>query len=159
MKTIIIAILLISGQIWAYDSSDCEKNDVVRVNMEVTFDQIEPRVVYLQEKDKVCLFVKAIDTNAALSIDKLPVTIYATDRKEGFEYFRVDKAGEYKINCRGCGYKTEAKIVVQTREEFQKFDEQKYREDSNKYRKQLKPKQENQKYKGDLDDYRYKEYN
>lgn len=155
-KTIITMILLFTNFLMAYTEEECEKNDVIKINMEVSFDQIEPRIIYLQEKDKVCLFVKAIDTNASLSIEKLPVTIYATERREGFQYFRVDKAGEHKITCRGCGYKTEAKIVVQTREEFQKFDEEKYRKDSNKYRKQLKPKQEKSRYKSDLDDYEYR---
>lgn len=121
-----------------YDESECEKNNVVTIDVTITEDRFEPRIIYLQEKDKVCLFVKALDFPVSLTIDRLPVMVTAQTGKTAFAYFRVEGPGEYAIKCNGgCAEGVRPKIIVQTREEFEKFQEEKYREKSERYRKKV----------------------
>jgi len=153
-KLVMFTILTLSSLSFAYSEKDCERNDFVKVELTVSPEYIEPRVIYLQEGDKVCLFLKAVDTNVSINVDKLPISIYANPRKTGFEFFRATKVGEFALKCRGCGYKSSnPRIIIQSREEFQKYEEEKYREDSSKFRKKLKTNQKEDKYKSNLDDY------
>ena len=139
MKFLSLAILLFSlntNAFTPYSDKECEKNNVITVNVSVSADTFEPRIIYLKENDKVCLKVKAIDYNVAFTIDKHPIYVSVRSNKESYTYFKVGKKGEYKITCKGgCALGVDAKLVVQSKEEYDKWEEEKYREQSDKYRK------------------------
>lgn len=147
MKLVILAIMFFTGlnaiAYTPYSESECNKPNVVDVDISVSFDQFEPRIIYLKENDKVCFKVTAIDVNISMSLEKHPMLISARANKTTFTYLKIGKKGEYKFKCNGCAYNVNPKVVVQSKEEFEKFDEEKLREESNTYRKKLKdqPKQ------------------
>lgn len=155
MKSLIILASLMFGSIsLAYTERECAKNDVVVVNVSVSKDRFEPRIIYLQEGDKVCLYVTAIDYAVAFSIDRLPVAVNTRGGKTSFTYFTVPRAGEYAIKCRGgCALGVDAKVIVQTKAEFQKFQEKDYREKSEGYRKKVGDDQRQMKYEDEQSEY------
>lgn len=131
------------GSRWTYmNKKDCEKSDS-KVELNLTFDEIAPRQVYVREGDNVCLVVNAIENSIALNIDRLPVRITAQKGQTEMTYFRAFKAGEYKINCRGCGQGRKfggAKLVVVKAEDFDKEQEADLRKNSENFRKQTAPR-------------------
>jgi len=131
------------GSRWTYmTKKDCEKSDA-KVELNATFDEIAPRQVYVREGDNVCLIVNAMENSIALNIEKHAVRITARKGQSEMTYFRALKAGEYKINCRGCGQGRKfggAKLVVVKAEDFDKQQEEELRKNSENFRKQTAPK-------------------
>lgn len=139
----------------SYGEKQCDRNDAVRVDITVTKDRFEPRIIYLQEKDKVCLYVSAVDYPVSFSIDRHPVVVTVRPGKQSFTYFVVNKVGEYNIQCKGgCALGVKPKIIVQSKEEFEKFQEEKYREKSEKYRKKVGERQIQPKYNNENESHR-----
>ena len=131
------------GSRWTYMSKkDCEKSDA-RVELNLTFDEISPRQVYVREGDNVCLIATSVDTTSSLMIEKHPVRITARAGQTEMTYFRALKPGEYKFTCRGCGQGRKfsgAKLIVVKAEDFDKQQEEDLRKNSENYRKQNAPK-------------------
>lgn len=151
MKSLIATMLFILPA-FAYFEKNCEKNDVVSIDVYVSKDRFEPRVIFLKEKDKVCLKVHAVDYNVAFSIEKHPVVVSVPSGKDSLTFFRVGKVGTYKVDCKGgCGLGVNPKIVVQSNEDYEKWQEEKYREKSEKYRKRIDQDFEQESYKKDKD--------
>ena len=159
MKSLIlIAAFFISIQAFAYTESECDKNDVVTVNVTVTKDRFEPRVIYLKERDKVCMFVTAVDYGVSFTVDRQPISVSVASGRTGFTYFTVPRSGEFSIRCHGgCALGVDAKIIVQPKAEFEKFENRDYREQAESYRKKVGNTQEPQPYHKDSD-YRQNDY-
>ena len=124
---------------WTYKTEkDCKTSDA-KVVLYVGVEEISPRIVYLRQGDKVCLIINAEETRVSLRIPKYPVFVTAQKNQSEMTYFKADKVGEFDIKCTGCADGREfpgAKIIVQSKTEFDKFQEEDYRKDSEKYRKQ-----------------------
>lgn len=142
-----------------YGEKECEKNDVVSVDVFVSKDRLEPRIIYLKENDKVCLKVNSIDFNVSLSIEKHPVLITAKSGMTSFSFFKVKGPGTYKIDCKGgCALGVDAKIIVQSSADFDKWQEENYREKSEKYRKKIEEDSLQKKYLKEKDSFKKNPY-
>jgi heme/copper-type cytochrome/quinol oxidase subunit 2 len=132
------------------NARDCDMSDA-KIEVSVTRESFEPRIIYIQEGDKVCLTLRAIDTPVSMTIDSYPVMASTTPSvsKGALVLFRATKVGEFRIRCRGgCASKSEPKLVVQSKKDFQQFQDEKYREKAEKYRQRVGPKQRQRTYQG-----------
>lgn len=133
-----------------YGDKECETSDA-KVLISVTKDSFEPRLIYVKEGDKVCMKVEAIDYSVSMTIDSHPVMLsVAPSKKPATAYFRANKVGEFNIKCRGgCALGVQPKLIVQSKADFEKFQEEQYRKDSEKYRQRVQPRQIQRDYKSD----------
>lgn len=154
---ILLVFAYLNAEATFYSEKECEKNNAVIIEVTVTKDRFEPRLIYLQEKDKVCMFVTAKDYPVSMVVEKMPVSLTARPGKREFTYFTVPKVGEFNIKCNGgCALGVKPKIIVQSKEQFEKFQEEKYREKSENYRKKVGSDQVQPKYLDENETYRNK---
>lgn len=136
---VILFSVLIAYQAEAYTPygpKECEEADA-KVDIYASRDSFEPRVIYVKEKDRVCFVVHPVDTSVVITIEGYP-SIYVTvlaNAQAKMEYFRAEKVGEFKIKCRMCGLRSNPKLIVESREKFEKDEERVYRRKSQDYRK------------------------
>lgn len=156
MKTL-LAIFLFSASTYAYDSynqrepsflkdtgakwtymtkEDCKRSDA-KVEVNVGVEDMDPRIIYVRENDRVCMIVHSEDVRVSLSIEKYPVTVTVQRNKSEMVYFRANKVGEFNLICRSCAdgknFKG-ARLVVQKQADFDKAQEEYLRKEAEEYR-------------------------
>lgn len=141
--------LTMGAEFTPYGAVACNESDS-EVDVYVSAEYFEPRIIYVKEGDKVCLKVIAVDEPISFTIDSYPVMLSArptANKKPTLAYFRATKVGEFRIRCKGgCAYKSEPKLVVQSKASFEKWEEEKYREEAQRSRMKVKPKTERREY-------------
>ena len=153
MKILLIAVLSFFSSIafsrqevgsrWTYRTGkDCKKSDA-KVEITVGVEQIDPRLIYVRQGDNVCMIVTSDDTRVSLTIDKHPVQVTVQRNQSEMVYFKVPKVGEFNLVCHGCADGRNfpgAKIIVQPTADFDKYQEDQYRKDSERYRREVGPR-------------------
>ena len=138
MTLLLTLFLSIQAHAFTYAGDlECNRSDS-KIDVYVSKDRFEPRVIYVKENDKVCLKVHAVDYGASFTIDGYPAVLASVraNSPPRISYFTANKVGEFKINCKGgCALGVNAKLVVQSKESFEREEERKYRKDARDYRK------------------------
>jgi bifunctional DNA-binding transcriptional regulator/antitoxin component of YhaV-PrlF toxin-antitoxin module len=126
-----------SGTRWTYmTKEDCKRSDA-QIVLKVGVEDMSPRMVYVREGDKVCLIVNSEEVRVSLSIEKYPVSVTVQRNKSEMTYFKANQIGEFKLICRGCADGKNfngAKLVVESKESFDKAQEEYLRKEAEEYR-------------------------
>ena len=119
MKLLVLMCSLLISQLAFAQSDKCKWADTTVEYVGSTWS-LTPQTFYAKEGDKICIKFSSVDTAKTLVIESSPVYLRGYANKPAEEgYMMARKAGSYKVICRGCD-KT-ATLIVQSVEEFNKF--------------------------------------
>lgn len=81
-----------------------------------------PNNFYAKEGDRLCIKFSSLDSNKTLMVSGTPVYLNVSKNQTREQMIVLRKKGELTVTCNGCDLQiNKAKIIVQSKQEFEAF--------------------------------------